>query len=66
MNKKEFSDNFVLHFPKDDPSKVRDFLDFLMNSKNHFSTSQAAEFIGSYYLENEEGLPSKMIYTINI
>ena len=56
MNKKEFSDNFVLRFPKDDPPKVRDFLDF----------PQAAEFIGRYYLENEEGLPSKMIYTINL
>lgn len=130
---KQFADNFVLRFPENEQPKVREVLDFLMNSrtraletadiedlfyvfseevleketfhykefvsweeienweaekieqaylilsvkkdtpmtdiaricdllKQHFSTPDTENHFGTYYLENEENLPSKMIY----
>ena len=131
---KQFADNFVLRFPENEQPKVRELLDFLMNSrtraletadiedlfyvfseealkngafhykefasweeienwnpaekieqaylilsvkkgtpmsdivricnslKQHFSNSDSENHFGTYYLENEENLPSKMIY----
>lgn len=131
---KHFADNFILCFPENDQPKVREFLDFLMNSrtraletadiedlfyvfseealkngafhykefaswkeienwnpaekieqaylilsvkkgtpmsdivricnslKQHFTNSDSENYFGTNYLENEENLPSKMIY----
>ena len=131
---KHFADNFVLRFPENEQSKVRELLDFLMDSrtraleavdiedlfyvfseealkngafhykefanweeienweaaekieqaylilsvkkdttmtdimricdllKQHFSNPDSENHFGTYYLENEESLPSKMIY----
>lgn len=131
---KHFADNFILRFPENNQPKVREFLDFLMNSrtraletadiedlfyvfseealkngafhykefasfeeienwnpaekieqaylilsvkkgtlmtdimricdslKQHFSNPDSENHFGTYYLENEENLPSKMIY----
>ena len=131
---KQFADNFVLRFPENEQPKVRELLEFLMNSrtraleaadiedlfyvfseealengafhykefasweeienwnptekidqaylilslkkdplmtdimsicdslKQHFSNPDSENHFGTYYLENEENLPSKMIY----
>ena len=71
---KPFAEDFVLHFPENERQKVHELLEFLMNSRNHaledsdiedllyvFSSPESAN-LGFYYYENEENLPSKLIY----
>ena len=50
----------ILSVKKDTP--MSDIVRICNSLKQHFSNSDSENHFGTYYLENEENLPSKMIY----
>ena len=49
---KPFADDFVLHFPENERQKVRELLDFLMNSRNHALEDSDIEDLFYVFSEN--------------